>query len=140
MRASGAVDGSVELLAIDVAIATNRPALALEALDALARSGQPDPYVHALRGSILRDLGRAEEARAACRRALDADPRLEDAYWTLLGLAIEGQRYEEALALLTRMDEHFEVDWRDVARSPAYAAFLDSKPGSRWRAKFASGR
>lgn len=140
VRASGAVDGSVELLAIDVAIATNRPALALEALDALARTGLPDPYIHALRGSILRDLGRAEEARAACRRALDADPRLEDAYWTLLGLAIEGQRYEEALALLTRMDEHFEVDWRDVARSPAYAAFLDSKPGSRWRAKFASGR
>jgi hypothetical protein len=58
----------------------------------------------------------------------------------LLGLAIEDEKHEEALALLVRMDEQFVVDWKDLARSPAYATFLESKPGSRWRAKFASGR
>ncbi|MCY2960723.1 MAG: hypothetical protein NTY35_11205 [Planctomycetota bacterium] len=133
-------DPSVELLAIDVAIATNRPTQALDALDVLARVAPEDPYREALRGSILRDLGRREEARAACRRAVQADPRLEDAYWTLLGLAIEGQRHEEALTLLTRMDEQFEIDWRGLGDAPAYAAFLESKEGSRWRAKFASSR
>jgi Flp pilus assembly protein TadD len=140
VRAAGRADPSIELLAIDVAMATNRPARALDALDALAQGTAVDPYLDALRGSILRDLGRREEARTASRRALEGDPRLEEAYWTLLGLAIEGERHDEALALLLRMDEHFEVDWRELAGSPAYAAFLDSKPGSRWRAKFASGR
>jgi len=140
VRAAGHADPSTELLAIDVAIATNRPALALDALDALSHARTLDPYLDALRGSILRDLGRVEEARAASRRALESDPRIEEAYWTLLGLAIQGERHDEALSLLTRMDEHFEVDWREVSRSPAYAAFLESKPGSRWRAKFAAGR
>ncbi len=140
VRAAGRADPSTELLAIDVAMATNRPARALDALDSLARGEIKDPYLDALRGSILRDLGRLEEARAASRRALEGDPRLEEAYWTLLGLAIQGERYDEALSLLTRMDEHFVVDWRELARSPAYAAFLESKPGSRWRARFASGR
>jgi hypothetical protein len=65
---------------------------------------------------------------------------IEDAHWTLLGLAIQGQRNEEALGLLMALDERFTIDWRGLESSPAYAAFLESKPGSRWRAKVAGGR
>jgi len=130
----------VELFAVDVAMATNRPDDALVAIDGLVAAGAADPYLDALRGSILRDLDRDDEARSACRRAVAADPQLEEGYWTLLGLAIEGARHEEALTILTSMDERFEIDWRGLTDSPAYAAFLDSKPGSRWRAQVATGR
>lgn len=140
VRAAGRTDAGTELLAIDVAMATNRPSLALEALDNLARVAPKDAYLDALRGSILRELGHGDEARAACRLALETDPTLADAYWTLLGLAIENERYEEAASLITRMDRHFEIDWREVASSPSYAQFLESKPGARWRAQLASSR
>jgi tetratricopeptide (TPR) repeat protein len=140
VRAAGVQSASVDLLAIDVAMATNRPALALAAIDVLVGEKRHDPYLDALRGSILRDLGRHDEARLACRRALDVDPMIEDAHWTLLGLAIQGQRNEEALGLLMALDERFTIDWRGLESSPAYAAFLESKPGSRWRAKVAGGR
>jgi predicted Zn-dependent protease len=139
-RAAKVPGTSIELFAFDVAFATNRTGEALRALDALSAAGATDPYLDALRGSVLRDLGRAPEARAACRRALEADPHLEEAYWTLLGLAIEGQRHEEALTVLNQMDARFEIDWRGIESSPAYAAFLDSKPGQRWRTKFAGRR
>lgn len=131
---------NVELFAVDVAMATNRPTDALVAIDELVGAGTVDPYLDALRGSILRDLDRDEEARSACRRAVSADPQLEEGYWTLLGLAIEDARHEEALTILTSMDERFEIDWRGLADSPAYQAFLESKPGSRWRAKVAARR
>lgn len=140
VRAAGVDDTAVDLLAIDVAMATNRPVSALNAIDALAAKSARDPYLDALRGSILRDLGRRDEARAACRRAIGADPTLEEAYWTLLGIAIEQRQFDEALTHLIALDQRFEIDWRGLTDSPAYAAFLESKPGSRWRAKFASGR
>lgn len=139
-RGTSGTNTVVELFAVDVAMATNRPALALVAIDGLVAAGAADPYLDALRGSILRELDRDDEARTACRRAVSADPMLEEAYWTLLGLAVEGERHEEALTLLTSMDDRFEIDWRGLADSPAYAKFLDSKPGSRWRAKVTTRR
>lgn len=140
VRESAGPSSVVELFAVDVAMATNRPADALVAIDGLVAAGATDPYLDSLRGSILRELDRDDEARTACRRAVSADPMLEEGYWTLLGLAIEGERHEEALTILTSMDERFEIDWRGLADSPAYAAFLESKPGSRWRAKVATRR
>lgn len=140
VRAAGVTDPCVDLLAVDAALAVNAPERALSALERLVHGATRDPYLAALRGSILRDLRRDEEARAACRQALASDPNLEEAYWTLLGLAIENARHDEALQLLSSMDERFEVDWRGLAQTPAYQAFLESKPGSRWRAKFASHR
>jgi Flp pilus assembly protein TadD len=140
VRAAGVTDACVDLLAVDAALAANAPERALSALERLVLGTTRDPYLAALRGSILRELRRDEEARAACRQAIASDPALEEAYWTLLGLAIENARHEEALQLLTSMDERFEVDWRGLAQTPAYAAFLESKPGSRWRARVASNR
>ncbi|MBL8861490.1 MAG: hypothetical protein JNK02_05705 [Planctomycetes bacterium] len=139
-RATGGVQTPVELLAVDVATATNRPEHALLALDRLASAGPADPFLDALRGNVLRELGRGDAARAACRRALEADPELEEGWWTLLALEIESRRHEDALSVIRAMDARFEIDWRAVAQSPAYRAFLDSKPGARWRATVATKR
>lgn len=133
-------DAGLELIAIDAAIAANQPQAALEAIATAEAGLGGDPYLVALRGSIYRTLGRDEDARNACRAAIEAEAGLEDAHWTLLAIAVESQRFEEALAILTRMDERFEIDWRELGSAPAYTAFLDSKPGSRWRAKVAVKR
>jgi tetratricopeptide (TPR) repeat protein len=133
-------DARLELIAIDGAISANCYQDALESI-ALAETGLGgDPYLLALRGSILRTLGRDDDARKACRAAIDADAGLEDAHWTLLAIAVDAQRFDEALAVLTRMDERFEIDWKELANAPAYRAFLDSAVGARWRAKLAVKR
>jgi len=128
-------DARLELLAIDRAINANCPQDALASIEAAEAGLGGDPYLLALRGSIYRSLGRDEDARKACRAAIEAEAGLEDAHWTLLAIAVDAGRFDEALAILTRMDERFEIDWRDLVNAPAYQAFLDSKPGSRWRAK-----
>ncbi len=128
-------DARLELLAIDGAINANCPQEALAAIAAAEAGLGGDPYLLALRGSIYRSLGRDEDARTACRAAIEAEAGLEDAHWTLLAIAVDAQRFDEALAILTRMDERFEIDWRELSSAPAYRAFLESNPGSRWRAK-----
>lgn len=133
-------DARLELIAIDGAIAANCPQEALESIALAETALGGDPYLLALRGSIYRSLGRDEDARKACRAAIEAETGLEDAHWTLLAIAVDAQRYDEALAILMRMDERFEIDWRELGNAPAYRAFLESKAGSRWRAKVAVKR
>jgi predicted Zn-dependent protease len=61
---------SLEMPAIDLELELGRPARALERLDALAKTGPPNPVWIARRGEILEKAGRSAEARAEYEKAL----------------------------------------------------------------------
>ncbi len=133
-------DASVELLAVDAALLWNRPEEALKAIAAAEDALGGDPYLRSQRGAVLRGMGQLDRAREECRRALELEPNLEDAHWTLLAISVLQQKHEETLALLTRMSERFEIDWTGMRTSSAFAAFLDSPQGARWRTRVAGAR
>lgn len=60
----------LEMPAIDLELELGRPARALERLDALAKTGPPNPLWVARRGDVLDKLGRGAEARAEYEKAL----------------------------------------------------------------------
>ncbi len=61
---------SLELPAIDLEMELGRPERALARIDALAKTGPPNPLWIARRGEILDKAGRGAEARAAYEKAL----------------------------------------------------------------------
>lgn len=73
-------------------------------------------------GTALRLLGRADEAIAACRRAVAIDPSSGDAWWALADQ--KTFRFEDA----------------EVAQMEAQAARRDLAPGGRLRLQFALGK
>lgn len=62
---------------------SGRAALAVELLDRAARTEPGNATRHVNLGSALLAAGRREEARAAARRALALEPRLEEVYLLL---------------------------------------------------------
>ena len=76
---------------------------------------------HSNRGIALRDLGRFEEALAACDRAIEIDPRHAVAHTNRGNALRDLGRFEEALAAY---DRAIEIDPRnaDGPRQPRQRA------------------
>ena len=65
-----------------------------------------DAHAAAFRGYLLACLGRAEEAVALIRRAIDRNPYRPGYFWDLLACALHAAgRYEEAIAAFARVPE-----------------------------------
>jgi hypothetical protein len=128
-------NASVELIALDHFVLTNAHDEAHRALKEVALAIGGDPYLDWIDATIFEAAGDMESARAACTRAVTADPMLEDAWWTLLSLAVRVERYTEAASILEKMASRFEIDWNAFDLAPAYEDFLASVPGRAWHAK-----
>lgn len=128
-------NASIELIALDHFVVTGAHADARKALAAASAAIGGDPYLDWLDATIADAAGDLDLARDACRRAIGADPSLQEAWWTLLSIAVRQDQFTEAALLLDRMSERFEVDWNGLAAAPAYATFFASDAGRAWRAK-----
>ncbi len=128
-------NAAVELIALDHFVLTNAHDEAHRAVKEVALAIGGDPYLDWIDGTIFESAGDLESARTACLRAIGADATLEDAWWTMLSLAMRQERYTEAVALLEKMAKHFEIDWNAFELAPAYADFLASEAGRAWLAK-----
>ncbi|MCA9239189.1 MAG: hypothetical protein KDA37_03275, partial [Planctomycetales bacterium] len=60
-------------------------------------------------------------------------PNSAKAQELLADMLLDMGRYEELYQLLVRYESRFEIDLSDLANLPAYAPFLSSAYGRRWR-------
>jgi len=109
----------------------NRPDAAIELLDSLIRRDGSFVKAHSLKGSILLNLSRYDEAAVACKKALANDPLCLEASLMLGIIARHGEDGEEALKRFR------EAIYLDSSCWPAhfYTAEIVFARGDRKRAR-----
>ncbi|HMI90305.1 MAG TPA: hypothetical protein VK509_03025, partial [Polyangiales bacterium] len=80
-------DPSAALAAIDVYVIRGEHDKALAAVDKLTVHGGPDPYFHVLRGNMLLQMKKLDEAEAAALQAVTEEPELAPAKALLASIA-----------------------------------------------------
>lgn len=132
-RTLRANDPTFEIIAFDHFQLTQRHEDALKSLQVLDAAIGGDAYIDWLRANVWRAQGDTKKAREACVTALARDPKLEDAHWTLLALSVEESQFDQTLAELKRMDAIFDIDWKYLEKTPAYAEFVKSPQWTEWK-------
>jgi predicted Zn-dependent protease len=91
-----------QLVLSELYLDTNQPERALELANRVAPRLPGDPGVPLLEARVLRRLGRLDEARAACDRALALDPEIGSIQAVAAVLAADRREFEQAEALLEK--------------------------------------
>ena len=100
--------------------------------EAMKKSVGDDPYLGYLQGAALIAQGKEKAAIEMLVQALQKDPLLKPAYWTLLEVHVKRQEYEQAVALLRTVRQQFGVLVTNLKDKEGYQDFLVSEPYQVW--------
>ncbi|MDA1055703.1 MAG: hypothetical protein O3C40_35355 [Planctomycetota bacterium] len=125
-------DAAVDMLSIDWHFMREEYDKSLAAIDALDRVVGGDPHLNALRANVYLEQGDYERAEAAANNAIEADPALEDAYWTLITAAMAKDDFAAMLERMKLLDSSFEMEWGDLSEIAEYASFVKSPQYQEW--------
>ncbi|WP_169979718.1 tetratricopeptide repeat protein [Tautonia rosea] len=128
-------DPSADLLMIDAHFLQGDFDEALAAINRLDQSIGGDAYLHVLRSNIHLERDDHAAAKSAISQAIDEEPWLIEAYWSLLGLSLSEEDFEETARLLDLIAENFEIEFNDLSEVPEYAGFVASPQYAEWVAR-----
>jgi hypothetical protein len=127
-------DAGLDLFSIDFYIMKKDFTAALKAIDRLDKSLGGDPYLNVTRAGISDVYGNLEGAKRFARKAIDQEPTLSSAYFTLVGLSLKEEKYNDTLSLLKEMDQKLHFKFNDLSGLPPYAGFVKSPQYPQWLA------
>jgi hypothetical protein len=125
-------DPSLDLQSIDYYMLKKNFPKALRCVDRLDESVGGDPYLNCIRSSVAMERGDGAEARRFANLAIDREPSLQIAYFVLVGLSLQDQKYDETVAGLKRIHDTFETSFEDLTTLPEYAGFVKSPQYNQW--------
>lgn len=130
-------DPACDFLLIDGHLLTNppEPEKSLACIDRLEKALDGDAYLNVLRGNILTTMNRTDDALAAYRAAIDAEPDLRLAYDGLLSAALMAKRFKDVAEMLDAMELVFDEEIVDLSELEEFAEFLASPEGKAWSEK-----
>jgi hypothetical protein len=127
-------DACIDLLSVEYFTLQKRRGAALEALDRLDRSVGGDPYLNVLRADTHLQAGDLKKARRFAEKAVDEEPDLQAAYWSLVTVALREKQFDETVRLLDTLAAKFALRFGDFTKEPEYADFVKSPQYRRWLA------
>ncbi len=130
----------IEFLSVDYYLEKKEFDQALAAIDSQAAAIGGDPYLDVMRANALLSADRTEDALKAVRTAMNADPTLQDAHWTLLEIRLQQKDFREALNCMKDIDSRFVCDWAGMEQNLQYAEFIKSPQYAEWLAHRANKR
>ncbi len=119
-----------DLTAIDGYLLLGKPDESLAALDRLEAVLQ-DPLLGLMRAGVLGRIGRRDEAKTALEKVTTAAPADLEAYWSLIGLAMQDGQYGVAARWLTAVKQ-LGVAIADLNTVKEYKGFVASPEGKQW--------
>jgi hypothetical protein len=125
-------EACVDFLSIDYFVTRKEYADALAAIDAVIRVVGGDSMLDVMKANLLIEMDRVDEAHAVVLAAVDTEPDLVDAWWSLVSVDLKRKNFEQVLARLKQIDERFEITWSDLSQEPAYAEFARSPQYQQW--------
>lgn len=127
-------DASLDLISIDACILKNDIDGAMKAIDRVDKLIDGDPYLNITRANIREATGDLEGAKTFAKRAVDQEPTLSVAYFSLVGYSLSEKKYDDTLTYLKEMDQKLHLQLKDLSTVPAYAGFVKSPQYQEWLA------
>ncbi|MBX3725583.1 MAG: hypothetical protein KF823_06655 [Xanthomonadales bacterium] len=120
----------------DLHVLNGEPDKALAALRRFERSTIEDGHTNRLKCLIAADAGDLEAATGHCRRSIQLEPQVEDAWWALAGLGNLGNDAGLVLDALDGLEWHFGMDFdpSELLRIDDYGWLKGSPEFKRWAA------
>ncbi|MCI0569825.1 MAG: hypothetical protein L0Y66_03670 [Myxococcaceae bacterium] len=125
-------DPALDLVSMDGHFLRKDYAATLRSIARLDRRVQ-DPYLQFIRGSVQLEKGDRKEAKARFQAAIDQEPTLQVAYFTLLGLSLQDREHKETARLLTALERDAEITLNDLEGVEEYAEFVKSREYKAWK-------
>jgi tetratricopeptide (TPR) repeat protein len=126
-------DASIDFLSIDYYVLKKRYGEALVCLDRLDQAVQGDPYLQTMRANIHIEQDDLTAARADVKKALEAEPGMVAAYWSLVNLSLKENDHDETLRTLRLLRDRFSIEIGDLSALPEYEEFVKSPQYQEWR-------
>ncbi|HVS72994.1 MAG TPA: hypothetical protein VHQ47_17190 [Phycisphaerae bacterium] len=136
-------DPAIDLIGLDFWWSRKDFARIYEAMDHLEAYTGGDPYLDFLRGNAYANDDKHPDraaAKASYEKAAEADPPIEDAYWSLITLALQDKDFDGTAELLTAVERRCHVKIGDLTQNKVYAEFVKSPAYARWHAGEEGGR
>ena len=125
-RAAHGREKGVDLILIDALLLQKQYAEALASIDRVDAALGGDPYLDVMRANVLLTSGDLEKAKAAARRAVERDPALPEAYWSLLSISLVQNDHAETTRLLETVRDQLEIELADLTTLPDYARYIQT--------------
>jgi len=125
-------DPSMNLMSIDHYYLKGRYDQALNSIDWLESLLGGDPYLHVLRAGLFMEQGKIELARKSLLLAIEEDPTLENAYWTMVTLTLKEKNHAESAKWLTVIGDTLGIEFVDLTEIPEYQDFVKSSEYTDW--------
>jgi tetratricopeptide (TPR) repeat protein len=119
-------DACIDILSIDYYLLKKQYREALDCIDRVDRALEGDPFLETFRANIHTEQDDLVAARADLKRALDADPGMTDAYWSLIGISLKEKNHDETLKTLRLLRDKFGIAIGDLTATPLYKEFAES--------------
>jgi hypothetical protein len=108
---------------------------ALECLDRLDLAVGGDTFLNAKRADLAYAKHDVPAAYRLAEEAIEGNPDLIAAYWTLLDICSLEKDHARTLETLERIEAKFDTDLSGVHDDPSYAEFRSSPQGQGWLRK-----
>jgi tetratricopeptide (TPR) repeat protein len=125
-------DPSCDLVLIDHSFLKKQFEGALRAIDALDKAVGGDPHLDVLRAKAHAELGNATRAKQCLHKAIDGEPTLKSAYWSLVDISLEEKDHAETARLLNELSDRFNVLFKDLTKQESYKDFVKSPQYREW--------
>lgn len=123
------------LMQLDFSFEKDSADLTLALIDSLNTKIGGDPYLKVLKAEVFKIKGDTEQAEQLLHQSIAEEPEGEEAYWTLLLLLIETNKYAEAVALFTPMQQQFDLDPATLISNEDRTALENVPEFQAWVAK-----
>jgi tetratricopeptide (TPR) repeat protein len=131
-RASFPDDACMDLMCIDYYLLKKQYADALAGIDKVDKAVGGDPYLNLVRANANFESGKFAEAREAASKAIEDEPTMVEAYWSLVAISLREKKFDDTLKLLRMIATKFHVEFQDLAKVPEYADFVKSPQYKEW--------
>ncbi|WP_254509909.1 hypothetical protein [Anatilimnocola floriformis] len=91
-----------------------------------------DPYLNAIRSVVLLEEGKADEALAVAKLAIQAPAVARQAYWQVISILLKQQDFVAVCDYLAEYEERFQLQIVDIETNPDYAEFVKSPEYEMW--------
>jgi tetratricopeptide (TPR) repeat protein len=125
-------DPSLDFFLIDGYVLKKEFDKCLKCIERTEESLGGDSWLVSLRGSVLAQAGRYEEATDAAHTAIDMEPDFKDLYLNALAIALAAKNNTDIARHLTELESIFGEEIADLTEIPDYEDFVESPEYQKW--------
>jgi tetratricopeptide (TPR) repeat protein len=121
-------DATIDFLAIDYYFLKKKYDEVLKAIEKLDKSLGGDSYLLILKGTALNQAGRNAEAKPLIEKGIKEGPKVANAYWIRIAIALEEMNHADTLEWLKKIEESglVQISPETIKESDNYSKFVKS--------------